>query len=64
VRTVFGEVAGELGEGEEVIGHWNFDELNVLDESLVIDQLSTLDNIPRLTAFSKDASKIELLEYD
>lgn len=60
--AVLGKVACKLSEREEVVGHWNFNELNILNQGIIVDQLSTLYNIPRIRCFLQDACKVEPLK--
>lgn len=62
MMAILGKVAGKLSEREEVIRHWHLNELNILNQSIIVDQLSTLYNIPRIRDLLQDACKVEPLK--
>lgn len=62
--AVLRKVACKLSEREEVIRNGYFNELDILNQSIIVHQLSTLYNIPRLRHLLKDAGKIEPLKDD
>ena len=64
MMAVLGKVAGKLREREEVIWHRYFNELNILNQSIVVDQLPTLYNTPRFRHLLKDAGKVEPFKDD
>lgn len=62
MMAVLGKVASKLSKREEVIRHRYFNELYILNQSIIVHQLSTLYNTPRFRHLLKDAGKVEPLK--